>query len=129
MRKALLALAAVLLLASFASDTTNKTILKDIDGTLLQSYVVIDKTNHTVTFDVDANTTVSSSIIDGEFKVFLVENGNSGNNISHTLEVGNSNAISFDHYFEGSYDVASNGEMMINDPIKVVRKRPITVEE
>jgi len=41
MRKALLAISAVLLLASFANDTTNTTILKDIEGTLLQSYVVV----------------------------------------------------------------------------------------
>lgn len=112
MRKALLAMCCVFLLASFANDTSNKTILKDIDGTLLQSYVVIDYDAKTVTFTVDANTTVNSTIIDGEFRVFLVENSNSGNNVSKTLKLNDAQAVSFDHYMEANYDVASNEEML-----------------
>lgn len=112
MRKAILAISCVLLLASFANDTSNKTILKDIDGTLLQSYVVIDNDAKTVTFTVDANTTVNSTIIDGELRVFLVENSNSGNTISKTLNLNDSKAISFDHYMEANYDVASIEEMI-----------------
>ena len=76
MRKVILAMSMVFLLVSFTNIDDQKVILKDIDGTLLQSYAVIDKTENTVTFTVDANTTVSSSVIDGEFKIFLVENGN-----------------------------------------------------
>ena len=113
MRKALLALSCVLLLASFANDKSNKTILKDIDGTLLQSYVVIDNDAKTVTFTVDANTTVNSTVIDGEFRVFLIENSNSGNNVSHTLNFDEIKNLSFDHYMEANYDVAS-GEGMVS---------------
>ena len=121
MRKALLALCCVLLLASFANDTSNKTILKDIDGTLLQSYVVIDNDAKTVTFTVDANTTVNSTIIDSELRVFLVENSNSGNTISKTLTLNDAQAISFDHYMEANYDVASNQEM-ISKTLLVAKK-------
>ena len=127
MRKALLAVCSVLLLASFANNTSNKTILKDIDGTLLQSYVVIDNDAKTVTFTVDANTTVNSTVIEGEFRVFLIENGNSGNNVSHTLDLDDVKALSFDHYMEANYDVASGEEMMTSK--LMVKKRPITVEE
>ena len=118
MRKALLTVCAVLLLASFANDTTNKTILKDINGTLLESYVVIDNDEKTVTFNVDANTTVSSTIIENEFKVILIENGNAGKNVSVTLNTKNANSVSFDHYYEESYDVASDEEMISNVKVK-----------
>jgi hypothetical protein len=127
MRKAILALSCVLLLASFANDTSNKTILKDIDGTLLQSYVVIDNDAKTVTFTVDANTTVNSTIIDGEFRVFLIENSNSGNNVSKTLNLNDAKVVSFDHYMVSNYDVASGADMFTSS-ISVI-KRPITVEE
>jgi NMD protein affecting ribosome stability and mRNA decay len=122
MRKAILALSCVLLLASFANDSSSKTILKDIDGTLLQSYVVIDNDAKTVTFTVDANTTVNSTIIDGEFRVFLVENSNSGNNVSKTLNLNDTKSISFDHYMESNYDVASNEEML--SEMTLVAKKP-----
>jgi len=112
MRRALLAVCAVVLLASFANDASNKTILKDIDGTLLESYVVIDNDADTVTFTVDENTTVSSTVINGEFKVILIENGNSGNTISVMLELNDAKVLSFDHFFESSYDVASNKEVL-----------------
>ena len=127
MRKALLALCCVLLLASFANDTSNKTILKDIDGTLLQSYVVIDYDANTVTFTVDANTTVNSTIIDAEIKIFLVQNTNSGKNLSHTLtfeEVGN---LSFDHYMKANYDVASN-EVMLGSAAVLLKHKPHVIK-
>lgn len=128
MRKAVLAVCAVLLLASFANDTGNKTILKDIDGTLLESYVVIDDNANTVTFTVDANTSVSSSVINGEFKVFLLENGNSGKNVSVTLNMQDVKNISFDHYFEASYDVAS-GEEMLSTMAFVKTKKPERIKD
>ena len=112
MRKAILALSCVLFLASFANDNSNKTILKDIDGTLLQSYVVIDNDANTATFTVDANTTVNSTVIDGEFRVFLIENGNSGKNVSKTLNLNDAKALSFDNYMQTNYDVASSDEMI-----------------
>ena len=127
MRKALLALCCVLLLASFANDTSNKTILKDIDGTLLQSYVVIDNDAKTVTFTVDANTTVNSTIIDGEIKIFLIENSNSGNNVSHTLNFDEIKNLSFDHYMEANYDVASNEEMLTST--LMVKNKPKRLED
>ena len=126
MRKALLAVCAVLLLASFANDTSNKTILKDIDGTLLQSFVVVDNIEKTVTFETDANTTVSSSVIDGEFKIFLIENGTSGTTVSHTLKLEEMRALSFDHYFETSFDVASDDETSFSS--KFIRTRPRVVQ-
>ncbi len=122
MRKAILALCALVLLASFANDTSNKTILKDIDGTLLESFVVLDHDANTVTFTVDSNTSVSSAVIDGEFKIFLIENGNSGKNVSITLKASDGQTVSFDHFFEASYDVAST-EDMLSKPIKPI-KRP-----
>jgi len=112
MRKALLALCAVLVFVSFTNIDKEKTILKDIDGTLLLSYVIVDNVDNTVTFTVDANTTVTSSVINGEFKIFLIENGNSGNSASHTLNFNEVKSLSFDHYFERTYDVASNEEML-----------------
>ena len=127
MRKALLAVCAVLFLASFASDTSNKTILKDIDGTLLQSYVVVDGNEKTVTFTTDANTTVSSSVINGEFKIFLIENGTSGTTVSHTLTYDGVNVVSFDHYFETSYDVASGEDTML--ALRSSKQRPVFVKE
>ena len=127
MRKALLAVCAVLFLASFANDTSNKTILKDIDGTLLQSYVVVDNDMKSVTFTTDANTTVSSSVINGEFKIFLIENGTSGTTVSHTLTYDGVNVVSFDHYFETSYDVASGEDMML--ALRSSKGRPIFVKE
>jgi len=128
MRKALLAVCSVLLLASFANNTSNKTILKDIDGTLLQSYVVIDNDAKTVTFTVDANTTVNSTVIEGEFRVFLIENGNSGNNVSHTLDLDDVKALSFDHYMEANYDVASNGEILSGKVLLARKPKSSSVE-
>jgi len=122
MRKALLTVCAVFLLASFANDTSNKTILKDINGTLLESYAVIDNNANTVTFSVDANTSVSSSVIDGEFRIFLVENGSSGTSKEYTLAFEEVKELSFDHYFEASYEVASGEDFLI--AISLVSRRP-----
>ena len=111
MRKVILAMSMVFLLVSFTNIDDQKVILKDIDGTLLQSYVVVDNVEKTITFTVDANTTVSSSVIDGEFKIFLVENGTSSETSSYTLEVEGDGRFSFDNYFLTSMDVASLNEL------------------
>ncbi|NNC70535.1 MAG: hypothetical protein HKN90_06925 [Flavobacteriaceae bacterium] len=122
MRKVLLVLSMVFLLVSFTNIDDQKLILKDIDGTLLQSYAVIDKDQNTITFTVDANTTVSSSVIDGEFKIFLVENGTSSETSSHTLKIEGDGSLSFDHYFEGNFDIASE-QSSLGFTTKIV-KRP-----
>ena len=109
MRKVILVLSMVFLLVSFTNIDDQKVILKDIDGTLLESYAVVDKAERTVTFTVDANTTVSSSVIDGEFKIFLVENGTSSETSSYTLNIEGENGLSFDSYFEQSMDLAGQG--------------------
>ena len=111
MRKVILVLSMVFLLVSFTNIDDQKVILKDIDGTLLESYAVVDKAERTVTFTVDANTTVSSSVIDGEFKIFLVENGTSSETSSYTLGVEGDGRFSFDNYFLTSMDVASLNEL------------------
>lgn len=107
MKKILLFAVLAIALVSFTQINTNKVVLRDIDGTLLKSYPVVDKSDKTVTFTVDKNTSVSSAVIDGKFKVFLVENGSSNNAKKHTLEIKGNKGISFDNYFEASFDVAS----------------------
>ena len=108
MRKIILALSAVFVLASFTNNTNNTIILKDIDGTLLQSYPVIEKVNgeYTVTFTVDANTIVTSSIDEDGTHLHLVANGNSNSIATHTLSFSAGN-IDFNHYLESNMDVAS----------------------
>jgi hypothetical protein len=101
-------LGAVLILASFTNSTNNTIILKDIDGTLLQSYPVIEQVNgeHTVTFAVDANTVVTTSIVNNTTQIYLVENGNSNVVVTHSISVKTS-GIDFNNYFETDYEVAS----------------------
>lgn len=123
MRKTLLVLSMVFVFVSFTKIDDQKIILKDIDGTLLHSYAVIDQEQNTITFTVDANTTVSSSVIDGEFKIFLVENGTSNETSTHTLNVEGNGSLSFDSYFESSYDVASVNSNMV---AVLVKKKPKT---
>ena len=45
MRKLILALSVVFVLASFTNNTNKTVVLRDIDGTLLQSYPVIEQIN------------------------------------------------------------------------------------
>ena len=108
MRKIILALSAVFVLASFTNNTNNTIILKDIDGTLLQSYPVIEKVNgeYTVTFTVDANTIVTSTVDDDGTHLHLVANGISNSTATHTLSFSAGN-IDFNHYFDSNMDVAS----------------------
>ena len=122
MRKVLLVLSMVFLLVSFTNIDDQKTILRDIDGTLLQSYAVIDNDLNTITFTVDANTTVSSSVIDGEFKIFLVENGTSNETSSHTLNIEGDRGLSFDSYLGGNATIASLNEVGLE--MMLVANRP-----
>ena len=121
MRKIILALSAVFILASFTNNTNKTIILKDIDDTLLQSYPVIEKVNgeYTVTFTVDANTIVTSSIDEDGTHLHLVANGISNSTATHTLPFSAGN-IDFNHYFENNMDVASlDGSIAMT-----VRKKP-----
>ncbi|MCB0459258.1 MAG: hypothetical protein R2821_05415 [Flavobacteriaceae bacterium] len=122
MRKLVLALSAVLVLSAFTNSTSNKIVLKDIDGTLLKSYPVIEKIDgeYQVTFTADANTVVTANTVDNITHVYMVENGVSGVNVSHTLTF-KSKTIDFAHYFDNNLDVAS-----INvDESSYVRTKPI----
>ena len=108
MRKLILALGAVLILASFTNSTNNTRILKDIDGTLLQSYPVIEQVNgeYTITFSVDANTVVTTNTVNNTTQIYLVENGNSNVVVMHSISVKTA-GIDFNNYFETDFDVAS----------------------
>jgi len=123
MRKLLLALSAVLVLASFTGNPNKTIILKDIDGTLLQSFPVIEQVNgeYTVTFTVDAMTTVISNTDAEGTHINLVEStSNSGVTATHTLTF-NAKNIDFNHYFDGNIDVASMQEMVA---VSLISKRP-----
>jgi hypothetical protein len=108
MRKIILALSVVFVLASFTNNTNKTIVLKDIDGTLLHSYPVIEKVNgeFTVTFTVDANTIVTSNVDENGTHLHLVANGNSNSTATHTLTFSAGN-IDFNNYFQGSLDLAS----------------------
>jgi hypothetical protein len=123
MRKLILALGAVLILASFTNSTNKTIILKDIDGTLLQSYPVIEQVNgeYTVTFAVDANTVVTTSTVNNTTQIYLVENGNSNVVVSHSITV-NTAGIDFNNYFETDYDVASIDNEFKQDTYRGLKK-------
>jgi hypothetical protein len=107
MRKILFALSAVMLLASFTGNPDKTIILKDIDGTLLQSFPVIKKHNneYTVTFTVDAMTVVTSNTDATGTHVHLVANGNSNSMVSYTLNV--TKSLGFINYLESNLDIVS----------------------
>ena len=119
MRKLVLALSAVLVLASFTNSTNNTIILKDIDGTLLQSYPVIETIdgNYKITFTVNANTIVTSNIDKNETHINLVENGFSNKVVSHTITF-NTSSIDFNSYFDSNFDVASADEATFSRRIR-----------
>ena len=110
MRKIILALSVVFVFASFTNDTNKTIVLKDIDGTLLQSYPVIEKVNgeFTVTFTVDANTIVTSNVDEDGTHIHLIANRNSNSTATHTLTF-SAGSIDFNHYLKSSIDVASVG--------------------
>ncbi len=108
MRKMLLALSAVLVLSSFTNNTNEKIVLKDIEGTLLQSFPIIKHQNgeYTITFTVDASTVVTSNIDNDNTHIHLIANGSSNTLATHTIVLNTKN-VDFNHYFEGNADVAS----------------------
>ena len=123
MRKLLLAVSAVLVLASFTNAPTT-TILTDIDGTLLQSYPVIEQVNgeYTVTFEVDAMTIVTSNTDETGKHVHLVATGTSNSTVSHTLTF--SSRLAFNSYFETNFDVASSENMLA---LAAAKERPFVI--
>lgn len=110
MKKLLLATVVALALVSFTKVDNTKTILKDVDGTLLESYVVVDDKAKTITFKVDGTTSVSSAVINDELKIFLVENGSSNIVKEHVVKLEGNGKLSFDSYFESNFDVAQSSE-------------------
>ncbi len=126
-----LASALVLVLVSFTVNFTNtsSTVLTDIDGTLLQSTPVIENSNgdFTVTFSVDENVIVSNALIGDSNEIYLIENGNSNNSKSVTLDLQPVNgkvATAFNNIYESNFDVASmEGLLNAQDPVR----RPIGV--
>jgi|LGOV01.1.fsa_nt_gb hypothetical protein len=108
MRKILLALSTVFLLASFTNSADKTIVLKDIDGTLLQSYAVINQVNgeYTVTFTTDATTVVTSNTDSEGTHIHLVATSSSNSTATHTLTFKTA-SLDFNNYFESNLDVAS----------------------
>lgn len=126
MKKILLFAVVATALISFTQINKDKVVLRDIDGTLLKSYPVVDKADKTVTFTVDKNTSVSSAVIDGKFKVFLVENGSSDEAKEYSLKIKGAK-LSFDNYFEANYDVA--GKNSVSASAKMLPDEPSFIIE
>ena len=127
MRKLILALSVVFVLASFTNNTSNTIVLRDIDGTLLQSYPVIEQINgeYTVTFTVDAATIVTSNTDENGTHLYLVSNGTSNSTATHSINF-NSASLDFNNYLENNFDVANQGGALIND-VNFVLKKPRTM--
>jgi len=109
MRKIILALSVVFVLASFTNNTNNTIVLKDIDGTLFQSYPVINQDMNgefTITFTVDANTIVTSNVDENGTHIHLIDNGVSNLTATHSFSI-NAGSLDFENHFEGNIDVAS----------------------
>ncbi|RPE00163.1 hypothetical protein EGM88_02555 [Aureibaculum marinum] len=119
MRKLVLALSAVLVLTSFTSSTKNTTILKDIDGTLLQSYPVIKALDgsYTITFTVNANTIVTTNAKGNLTHINLIENGFSNKMSTHTV-IFTTKGVDFNSYFESNFDVASVDEVVFSRRVR-----------
>lgn len=128
MRNFTIAIALLLIMASFTTNLTNNTtkVLNDIDGTLLETAPIMENNNgdFTVTFTVDENVVVSSSLIGESNEIFLVENGNSNDSKTITLDLQPVNgkvATAFNNIYESSYDVATVEAML---SVSVPDKRP-----
>lgn len=114
MKNFTIAIALLLVMASFTTNLTNTTttVLNDIEGTLLESAPIVQNTNGdvTVTFTVDQNVIVSSALIGTSNEIFLVENGDSNSSKTVTLGLQSVNGkveTGFNNIYENSYDVAA----------------------
>jgi len=114
MKNFTIAIALLLVMASFTTNLTNNTtkVLTDIEGTLLETPPIMENNNgeFTVTFTVDKNVIVSSSLIGESNEIFLMENGDSNQSKTITLGLQPVNGkveTAFNNIFDGNYDVAS----------------------
>ena len=114
MKNFTLALALLLVLASFTTNLTGTTsvVLSDYEGTLLESAPILENNNGdvTVTFTGDENVIVSSSLIGSSNEIYLVENGDSKDSKTVTLGLQPVNGkveTAFNHIYESNYDVAA----------------------
>ena len=114
MKKFTLAIAVLLLMASFSVKLTDSStlVLSDIDGTLLESQPIMENNNgdFTITFTVDENVIVSSSMVGNSNEIFLVENGNSEESKTVTLglqSVDGQVSTAFNNIYNNNYDVAA----------------------
>jgi len=114
MKNFTIAIALLLVMASFTTNLTNNTtkVLTDIEGTLLETAPIMENNNgdFTVTFTVDENVVVSSSLIGNSNEIFLVENGNSNQSKIVTLGLQTVNGqakAAFNNIYNNNYDVAA----------------------
>lgn len=114
MKNFTIAIALLLIMASFTTNLTNNTtkVLTDIEGTLLETQPIMENNNgdFSVTFTVDQNVIVSSSLIGTSNEIFLVENGNSDQSKTVTLglqAVNGQVATAFNNIYDDNYDVAA----------------------
>jgi len=114
MKNFTLAIAVLLVMASFTTNLTNSssTVLSDYQGTLLKSAPVLENNDGDVkvTFTVDQNVLVSSALIGDSNEIFLVENGDSNSSKTVTLDLEPVNGkveTAFNNIYESNYDVAA----------------------
>ncbi|MCP4883864.1 MAG: hypothetical protein GY908_08730 [Flavobacteriales bacterium] len=114
MKNFTLAIAMLLVMASFTTNLTNSSsdVLSDYEGTLLKSAPVLENTDGDVkvTFTVDQNVLVSSALIGNSNEIFLVENGDSNSSKTVTLDLELVNGkveTAFNNIYEADYDVAA----------------------
>ncbi len=119
MKNFTIAIAVLLVMASFTTNLTNNTtkVLTDIEGTLLETAPIMENNNgdFTVTFTVDQNVIVSSSLIGDSNEIFLMENGDSNQSKTVTLglqPVNGKVATAFNNIYESNYDIAAMDAML-----------------
>lgn len=128
MKNFTLAIAVLLVMASFTTNLTNSksVVLSDYEGTLLESAPVLENINGdvSVTFTVNENVMVSSALIGSSNEIFLVENGDSNSSKTVTLDlkpVDGKVETAFVNIYESNYDVAAM-DALLN--AKEPEKRP-----
>ena len=119
MKNFTLAIALLLLMASFTTNLNNRTsvVLTDIEGTLLESTPILENNNGdvTVTFTVDENVIVSSALIGSSNEIYLLENGDSEISKTVTLDLQPVNGqveTAFNNIYQDNYDVAAMDALM-----------------
>jgi len=121
MKNFTLAIAVLLVMASFTTNLTNSSsvVLSDYEGTLLESAPVMEDINGdvTVTFTVDENVLITSALIGSSNEIFLVENGDSESSKTVTLDlqpIDGKVETAFNNIYESNYDVAAM-DALLND--------------